>query len=79
MMIIAASPCRNARRFRQSSTGHDGARPDTQLKTQRDQSASFKVDRLDRTKPPIQRNDPEPCAGSSRYLADTISAALKSP
>ena len=79
MTIIVASPCRNARRFRQSLTGHDGAHPDTQLDPQLDQTASFKVNRIDRTKPLIQRNDLEPCAGPARYLADTSSAALKSP
>ena len=79
MTIIAVSPSRNARRFRQSSNGHDGARPHTQLEPQRDQTAPFKVGRLDRTKPLIQCNDLEPCAASSRYLADASAAALKSP
>ena len=79
MTIIAASPCRNTRRFRQSSTGHDGARSDIQLKPQPDQSASLKIGRLDRNKPLIQRNDLEPCARASRYLANASSAALKSP
>ena len=71
MTIIAASRCRNAHRFRQSSTGHDGARPDKQFKPQRDQTASFKVSRIDLTKHLIQRNDLEPHAASSRYLANT--------
>ncbi|MGH7058633.1 MAG: hypothetical protein ACRD45_07265 [Bryobacteraceae bacterium] len=79
MTILAASPCRNAHRFRQPWTGHDDSRPDTQLKPQRDQTASFKVSRLDRTKPLIQRNDLKPCAASPHYLADASSAALKSP
>jgi hypothetical protein len=79
MMVIAASPCRNARRLRQSSNGQDGTRSDTQLEPQRDQTAPFKVGRLDHTKPLIQRNHLEPCAGPSRYLADAPSAALKSP
>jgi hypothetical protein len=79
MTIVAASRCRNARCFRQSSTGHHGAHSDIQLEPQPDQSASFTIGRLDRNKPPIQRNDLEPCAGSSRYLADALSAALKSP
>jgi hypothetical protein len=79
MTIIAASPCRNARLSRQSLMGHDEARSDTQFKPQLDQPASFQIARLDRNKPLIQCNDFEPYAGSSRYLANTSSAALKSP
>lgn len=79
MAIIAASPCRNARCFRQCSTGPDGARTKTQPNPQRDQSSSFEVRRPDRNKPMIQRNDLRPCAASSRYLADAPSTALKSP
>jgi len=79
MTIIAASPCRNARCFRQSLTVHDDARSDTQFNPQLDQPASFQIDRLDRNKPLIQCNDLEPYARSSRYLAATSSAALKSP
>ena len=79
MTIIAASPGRNARLSRQSLIGHDDARSDKQFKPQLDQPASFQIGRLDRNKPPIQCNDFEPYAGSSRYLANTSSAALKSP
>ena len=79
MTIVAASRCRNARLFRQCSTGHQRARPDTQLNPQRDQSSSFKAALFDRSQPLIQRNDLEPRAGSSRHLADASSAAIKSP
>ena len=79
MTAIAASRCQNARLFRQSSTGHGGARSDTQLEPQFDQSSSFKVVPFDSREPIIQPNDPEQCAGSSRQLAAALSAALKSP
>jgi len=79
MMVIAASPRWNVRCLRQSSTGHHGTRPDTHLNSQRDQSSSFNVSRFDDKKPLIQRNELEPCAAPSRYLANTQSAALKSP
>ena len=52
---------------------------DTQLKPQLDQTASFKAGRLNPTKPLIQRNDLKPCARLLRYLADALSAPLKSP
>jgi hypothetical protein len=79
MTAIAASPCQIARPFRQSSTGHAGARSDTQPKPQRNQSSSFKAVRLDRSEPLIQQNDPEQRTASSRHLAAASSAALKSP
>jgi hypothetical protein len=79
MTAIAASPCQIARLFRQFSTGHGGARSDTQLKPQRDQSSSFKAARFDRSEPLIQRNGLEQCAGSARHLPAASSAALKSP
>jgi hypothetical protein len=79
MTFIAASPCQIARLFRQSSTGHKGARPDTQVEPQFDQSSSFNAGRLDRSELLIQRNHLEQCAGPSRYLSNTSSAALKSP
>ena len=79
MTIIAASRRRKVQLLRQFSTGHGGARPDTEPEPQPDPSLSFKVGPLGRNKPPIQRNDREPCAGSARYLADDSSAAVKSP
>jgi hypothetical protein len=79
MTAIAASPCQNARLFRQSSTGYGGDRSDTHLEPQFDQSSSFKAARFDHSQTIIQPNDLEQRAGSSRHRADALSAALKSP
>jgi hypothetical protein len=79
MTDIAASRRRNAGPLRRSSTGHAGARSNTQSRTQFDQSWSFNLNRPHRTELLIRRNIANQSFQSRHRRSPAQSAALQSP
>jgi hypothetical protein len=78
MTIIATSRCRNARLFRQCSTGHRSAHSDTKITPQFDQSSSCNTVAFDHGEPIMRRTGVNPFPQSRRRHSHAPRAAPKS-